>query len=282
MSSGAMIGRRLIFFHSSSSMNPIWIGSRRIWNAFRPTIAPARRSRTYAFIPWITATTATRNPTDTMIPSSVKNERSLWLHAVWRAWRIASERGMDYKLRRQQAAMGGNACRPSCRPLPLSAALFVPQRLDRIESRRAAGRIQSEPDASEGRRTQRGDNGPQRDVGRDGREAGDGEREHAAHEHPDRAPDEGQGRGLDQELPQDRAARRAERFADADFPRALGDRDHHDRDHADAPHDETDGREHEHHEEEHAADLVPGVQQLVLGDDREVVLLPRLEPAKGA
>src|SRR2546422_8601510 len=45
-------------------------------------------------MPWITATTATRNPTDTMIPSSVKNDRSLWLHAVWRAWRMASERGM--------------------------------------------------------------------------------------------------------------------------------------------------------------------------------------------
>jgi len=25
-----MIGRRWIFFHSSSSMNPTWIGSRRI------------------------------------------------------------------------------------------------------------------------------------------------------------------------------------------------------------------------------------------------------------
>src|SRR2546426_9281549 len=105
---------------------------------------------------------------------------------------------------------------PYTRSSDLVHRLFVPQRLDRIESRRAAGRIQSEPDASEGRRTQRGDNGPQRDVGRYGREAGDGEREHAAHEHPDRAPDEGQGRGLDQELPQDRAPRRAERLADAD------------------------------------------------------------------
>src|SRR6266567_3852857 len=233
-------------------------------------------------MPWITATTATRNPTDTMIPSSVKNDRSLWLHAVWRAWRIASERGMDYKLRRQWAAMGGNACRPSCRPLPLSAALFVPQRLDRIESRRAAGRIQSEPDAGEGRRGQRGDNGPQRDVGRDRCQPGNAEGEQATYEHPNRAADEGQGRGLDEELPQDRAARRAERLADADLPGALGHGDHHDRDHADAPHDEADGREHEHHEEEHAADLVPGVQQLVLCDDREVVLLPWLEPAKGA
>src|SRR2546427_5071289 len=75
-----------------------------------------------------------------MIPSSVKNERSLWLHAVWSAWKMASERGMGYKLRRQQAAMGGNTCRPFCRPLPLSAALFVPQRLDRIEPRSAADR----------------------------------------------------------------------------------------------------------------------------------------------
>src|SRR2546430_5096342 len=79
-------------------------------------------------MPWITATTATRNPTDTMIPSSVKNERSLWLHAVWRAWRMASERGMDYKLRRQWAAMGGNARQcAAMRAAPLAALCrFLP------------------------------------------------------------------------------------------------------------------------------------------------------------
>jgi hypothetical protein len=43
---GAMIGRRCIRFHSSSSTNPTSIGSRRIWKAFTPTIAPASRSRT--------------------------------------------------------------------------------------------------------------------------------------------------------------------------------------------------------------------------------------------
>src|SRR2546425_9715442 len=59
-----------------------------------PAMAPAGRSRRDAFVPGIAAATATRKPTDTMIPSSVKNERSLWLHAVWSAWRIASERGM--------------------------------------------------------------------------------------------------------------------------------------------------------------------------------------------
>src|SRR2546425_8848618 len=110
------------------------------------------RSRTYAFMPWITARTATRNPTDTMIPSSVKNERSLWLQAVWSASRIASERGMDYKLRRQRAATGGNGRPPRaalCRPLPPSAALFVPQRLHRIQSRRLVGGIRSEEHTSE-------------------------------------------------------------------------------------------------------------------------------------
>ena len=39
---------------------------------------------------------------------------------------------------------------------------------------------------------------------------------------------------LDQELPEDLAAARAERLADADLARPLGHRDHHDRHHADA------------------------------------------------
>src|SRR2546423_13193853 len=98
------------------------------------------RSRTYAFMPWITATTATRNPTDTMIPSSVKNDRSLWLHAVWRAWRIASESGMALKpngkreTRNGKRETGGDDRHVSRFPCPVSR-LFVSQRLDRIESR---------------------------------------------------------------------------------------------------------------------------------------------------
>ncbi len=50
-SSGAMMGRRSIARHSSSSINPTAIGVRRTWKAFTPTIAPPIRSRTYAFIP---------------------------------------------------------------------------------------------------------------------------------------------------------------------------------------------------------------------------------------
>src|SRR6266853_3884178 len=44
------------------------------------------------------ATTATRNATDTMIPRSVKNERSLWLHAARSASSAASENGMRENL----------------------------------------------------------------------------------------------------------------------------------------------------------------------------------------
>src|SRR5262245_39557304 len=53
-------------------------------------------SFTYAFIPWITATTATRNATLTMTPSSVKNERSL----LARIWMIAVARTSPNRIRR--------------------------------------------------------------------------------------------------------------------------------------------------------------------------------------
>src|SRR3989442_4887185 len=155
-------------------------------------------------MPWITATTATRNPTDTMIPSSVKKERSLWLPAVWSDWRIASERGMDYKLRRQRAGTGGNGRPPRaalCRPLPPSAALFVPQRLHRIQSRRLVGGIQAESDAGEGRGGEGREHGPERHVRGGGRQAGDGECDGTAGEDPDGGCQHGECRGLDEELP---------------------------------------------------------------------------------
>src|SRR5690348_18456202 len=42
---------------SSSVKRPILIGMRRTWNVFTPTMASATFSFTYAFIPWIIATT---------------------------------------------------------------------------------------------------------------------------------------------------------------------------------------------------------------------------------
>src|SRR6266849_4889961 len=184
------------------------------------------RSRTYAFMPWITATTATRNPTDTMIPSSVKNERSLWLHAVWRAWRMASERGMGL----QNSGMRDAWVRGRIPHPPSRIPLFVPQRLDRIEPRRLVRGVQAEHDPRERGGHEGGDHRAERHVRRDRREMGDREGDEAAHQHSHGAAHEGQGRGLDQELPQDFAAGRAQGLADADLPGALRAGDRHDRD----------------------------------------------------
>src|SRR6476659_3104359 len=76
-SARVITGRRETRFHASSSKKPIWIGTRRTWNALLPMSEFATFSFTYAFIPWITATTAPRKATDTMIPRSVKKLRSL-------------------------------------------------------------------------------------------------------------------------------------------------------------------------------------------------------------
>src|SRR6266516_4386961 len=114
-------------------------------------------------MPWITATTATRNPTDTIIPSSVKNERSLWLQAVWSASRIASERGMGLEASaecgiRNAEWTGGLRFR-----IP-HFSLFVAQRLHRFLSRRLICGIQAESEAGEGRGGEGREHGPERHV----------------------------------------------------------------------------------------------------------------------
>ena len=69
-----------------------------------------------------------------------------------------------------------------------------------------------------------------------------------------------QEHGLEEELPQNLDAPRAERFADADLARALGDADRHDAHHADAADEERNRREHDEREERRLADLIPDLQ----------------------
>src|ERR1041385_7012016 len=92
-----MMGRLAIARTVESSRKPNAIGERRTWNELVPIIAPRRLSRTYEFIPWMMATTATRNPTETMMPRRVKNERSLLARIAARAKRNASLKGMRRK-----------------------------------------------------------------------------------------------------------------------------------------------------------------------------------------
>src|ERR1043166_10212452 len=53
------------------------------------------------------ATTAARNPTETMMPRRVKKERSLLVRIAARARRMASEKGMRKTLRRKDARTQG-------------------------------------------------------------------------------------------------------------------------------------------------------------------------------
>ena len=85
-----MIGRFWSWRISSSDSRPAAIGVRRTWKALVPITAPVMFSLTYEFIPWMIATTTTRKPTETMMPRSVKKERSLLWAIDWRASRSAS------------------------------------------------------------------------------------------------------------------------------------------------------------------------------------------------
>ena len=88
--------------------------------------------------------------------------------------------------------------------------------------------------------------------------------------------------GLDQELPEDLAAARAERLAHADLARALGDRDHHDRHHADAADHQRDRRDDDQRQERRLADLVPHLQDGVLRGQIEVVRFVELQAVADA
>ena len=96
------------------------------------------------------------------------------------------------------------------------------------------------------------------------------------------AADRRQHRRFGEELNEDLRASGAERLADADLARALGDRDHHDRHHADAADHQRDRRDHDQREERGAADLLPDAAGRVLRDDVEVVRLVQLQPVPDA
>src|SRR4026208_1527598 len=102
------------------------------------------------------ATTATRNPTDTMMPSRVKKERSLLVRIASRASRSAAGKGM-LKGNRWPAAGDPR------RLLPVTGhGSLVAQRLDRIEPARLGRRIHPEEDPGHCGGDDRGHHGPER------------------------------------------------------------------------------------------------------------------------
>src|SRR6266513_3828316 len=102
-----------------------------------------------------------------MMPSSVKNDRSLWLHTVCRACRMASVSCMAGKL--------------TVLSSPASYRLFISQRLDRIEPRGPTGRVEPESHPGQGRGAERDHDRPQGHVGGNRGDTRNSERDAAPH-----------------------------------------------------------------------------------------------------
>ncbi len=98
----------------------------------------------------------------------------------------------------------------------------------------------------------------------------DAESEHDA----EQPADEGEGRRLDQKLPEDLPPGGAERLAETDLRGPVGHRDHHDRHDADPADQERHARERDHREEEIGRELADHVEDLVLGDQVEGIRHP--------
>src|SRR5581483_10683078 len=103
-----------------------------------------------------------------------------------------------------------------------AAVLFVAERFDRIERRRAVGRIESKPDP-DGRTDEQSGDGPA--IGKNQLSLKP-VREQIAHDDPEHDTENaarfGNKHGFSQKLPENVAPPRADRFAHADLFRALG------------------------------------------------------------
>src|SRR5438105_2716810 len=150
--------------------------------------------------------------------------------------------------------------------------LLVAQRLDRVKSRSAPRRPQTEEDTSESSHHERGEDREEGYFRGDWRQRIDCKRTTATNDHADGATNYGDGRRFDQELQQDLALGGTERFANTDLTRPLSHSNHHDRNNANAADEQRNGRQRDHHHEEDAGDLIERLHHLFLLDDCEVVL----------
>src|SRR2546422_7690286 len=106
---------------------------------------------------------------------------------------------------------------------PPRSTLFPYTTLFRSEPGGLVGGIEAEHDPGQRGGRERRHDRAERHMGRDRRRDREHERDQAAGDHAHDAADQRERRRLDEELPQDLAARRTERLAHADLPRALGD-----------------------------------------------------------
>src|SRR5690606_8953556 len=121
------------------------------------------------------------------------------------------------------------ACRPRrAVPRRQRPTLFVAERFDRIEARGADGRDHAEEDADARREADAdGERPPRQRDGEPGEQVY-GKPDERSEADAEQAAGRREENRLEQELPQDLHAPGAERLADADLARPLGDADRHD------------------------------------------------------
>src|SRR5688500_11942714 len=155
-----------------------------------------------------------------------------------------------------------------------------PRRGDRVEARRARGRIDAEEDADAGPERDGDGDGPERDARGEWRDGGDEEREGRARRDAEQAPERGEHHGFGEKLSADVTRRRADRLAQADLPRALVHGHEHDV-HDDDPADDDPDRHHGGDDaEEDAGEVAPEGDERLRRLDGEVVLLPRAQAVR--
>src|SRR5437762_1520656 len=164
-----------------------------------------------------------RNITPINTPMIEKALLSFCARMVWRARRTASRKaiGSNYTMVEDGGGSEGwwrSTSTHLHHPPPPSTDLFIPQRLDRVETRRFARRIDTEQQPRDRGSAEGEDDGAERHVGGNRRSAGEHQRNEPAHDHADDLAHQRERRGFDQELPQDLTPRRAERLAHADLP----------------------------------------------------------------
>ncbi len=186
------------------------------------------------------------------------------------AWRRAPSRRP-----RTRASPGSSAAAAS-----RASGSLLSEGGDGIEQRGAARGVHAGDDAYAGAQYEADSNGPGRDARRERRGRGDDLGGDDAERDADRRAEQAERRGLDEELREDVAARRAECFANADFACALGDRDEHDVHDHERAHEEADGGKGRAEEEQPLLELREERERRVLGVEREVVGPARRQAAR--
>src|ERR1051326_4564016 len=151
-------------------------------------------------------------------------------------------------------------------PVPATSTsnqLLVSQRVYRVQPRRPHRREHPEDHACNRAGAECGDDRQRRNRCLYWRDLSNEHGNAGAEDQSDDGADRRQRHGFDEELPEDRAARRAKCLSHADLTRPFGDRNHHDRDDAHAADEQADRREHDHDQEEHPKDLVVRLEELV-------------------